>query len=79
MLKKCTHAKIILKNLIQKKTTKHAPSGYSIFTSCLLDPTKNKLDCYKGEDCMKSFCKDLREHAMKIMNYEKKRNDTTNH
>ena len=30
------------------------------------------LDCYKGEDCMESFCKGLREHAMKIMNYEKK-------
>ena len=55
-----------------EKKTKHTPSGYSIFTSCSFDPTKNKLDCYKGEDCMESFCKDLREHAMKIMNYEKK-------
>ena len=33
---------------------------------------KNKLDCYKGEDCMEKFCKDLREHAMKIIDYEKK-------
>ena len=33
---------------------------------------KNKLDCYKGEDCMEKFCKDLRQHAMKIINYEKK-------
>ena len=68
----CQNIKIILKNLTQKKKTKHTPSGYSIFTSCPFDPTKNKLDCYKGEDCMESFCKDLREHAMKIMNYEKK-------
>ena len=51
--------------------------GYSIFISCSFDPTKNKLDCYEGEHCMKSFCKDLREHAMKVINYEKKRNDTT--
>ena len=73
-LKKCIHAKLILKNLIQKKTTtKHTPSGYSIFTSCLFDPTKNKLDCYKGEDCMERFCKDLKEHAMKTINYEKKK------
>ena len=43
-----------------------------MFTSCLFDPTKNKLDCFKGEDRMEIFCKDLREHAMKIMNYEKK-------
>ena len=59
-----------------EKKTKHAPSGYSIFTSCLFDPTKNKFDCYKGEDCMivwKVFAKDLRQHAMKIMKYEKKR------
>ena len=48
------------------------PSGYSICTSCSFDPTKNKLHCYKGEDFMESFCKDLREHGMKIMNYEKK-------
>ena len=52
-----------------EKKTKHTPSGYSIFTSC---STKNKLDCYKGEDCMESFCKDLRGHAMEIINYEKK-------
>ena len=24
---------------------KHTSSGYSIFTSCSFDPTKNKLDC----------------------------------
>ena len=61
-----------------EKETKHTPSGCSIFTSCTFDPTKNKLDCYKGEDRMESFCKDLRKHAMTIMNYEKKRNDTIN-
>ena len=27
---------------------------------------------------MKNFCLDLREHAVKIINYEKKRNDTLN-
>ena len=61
-----------------EKKTKHTPSGYSIFTSCSFDPTKNKLDCYKGEDCMEKFSKDLRKHAMKIINYAKKRNDITN-
>ena len=55
-----------------EKKTKHASSGYSLFTNCSFDETKNKLDCYKGEDCMERFCKDLREHAMKIINYEKK-------
>ena len=43
-----------------------------MFTSCSFDPTKNRLDCYKGEDCMKMFCWDLREYATEIINYEKK-------
>ena len=51
---------------------KHTPSGYSIFTSCSFDESKNKLNYYRGDDYMKTFCKDLREHAMKIINYEKK-------
>ena len=46
---------------------KHAPSGYSLCTHCSFDKTKNKLDYYRGEDCMKKFCKDLREHATKII------------
>ena len=43
-----------------------------MFTNSSFDATKNKVDCYKGEDCMEKFYKDLREHAMKIINYEKK-------
>ena len=54
------------------KVNKHAPSGYSLFTWCLFDTTKIKLDYYRGEDCMKKFCEDLKKHATKIINYEKK-------
>ena len=54
------------------KINKHTPSGYSIFTHCSFDKSKNKLNYYRGEDCMKRFCKDLREHATKIINCEKK-------
>ena len=52
---------------------KHVPSRYSSLTHCSCDKTKNKLDYYRGKDCMKKFCKDLREHATKIINYEKKK------
>ena len=52
---------------------KHIPSGYSLFTHCSFDKTKNKLNYYRGKDCMKKFCKDLREHATKIINCEKKK------
>ena len=54
------------------KINRHTPSGYSIFTHCSFDKSKNKLSYYRGEDCMKRFCKDLKEHATKIINYEKK-------
>ena len=61
-----------------KKKTHHTPSGYPLFPNCSFHSIKKKPVCYKGEDCMERFCKDLREHAMKIINYEKKRNGTTN-
>ena len=51
------------------KINKHTPSGYSLFTNCSFDATKNKLDYYRGKNCMKKFCQDLREHAIKIINY----------
>ena len=63
-------------NLEESSTTeinKHKPSGYSLFTHCSFDKTKNKLDYYRGDDCMKKFCKDLREHSTKIINYEEKK------
>ena len=55
------------------KINKHIPSGYSIFTSCSFDESKNKLNYYRDNDCMKKFCEDLRIHATKIINYEKKK------
>ena len=55
------------------KINKHTPSGYSLFTYCSFGESKNKLNYYKGDDCMKKLCKDLRGHATKIINYEKKK------
>ena len=60
------------KKLSTTKINKHAPSGYSLFTHCSFDTTKNKLDYYRDKSCMKNFCLDLREHSTKIINYEKK-------
>ena len=57
---------------------KHTPSGYSFFTHCSFDKTKNKLDCYRGEDCMKTFCLNLREHATKMMPLTKKEEENYN-
>ena len=37
------------------KINKHTPSGYSIFTHCSFDESKNKINYYRGDDCMKKF------------------------
>ena len=55
------------------KINKHTPSGYSFFTHCSFDESKNELNYYRGDDCMKKFCKDSREHSTKIINYENKK------
>ena len=55
------------------KINKHTPSGYSIFTHCSFDKSKNKLNYDGDKDCMKKFSKDLREHVSKIINFEKKK------
>ena len=39
---------------------------------------ENKLNYYRGIDCIEKLCKNLKEQAMKIINYEKKENDTAN-
>ena len=54
------------------KLNKHTRSGYSLFTHCSFEATKNKLDSYRGKNCLKKFCLDLREDAAKIINYENK-------
>ena len=56
----------------EENKAKHTPSGYSIVTCCSFDKLKNERKYYRGEDYIEMLCKDLREQAMKIINYEKK-------
>ena len=62
------------KKLSITKINKHTASGYLLFTHCSFsfDQTKNKLDYYRGKNCMKNFCLDLKEHAAKIISYVQK-------
>ena len=54
------------------KINQHIPSGYSIYTTCSFDKYNNKLSYYRGQDCMRRFCKDLKDHATKIIDFKKK-------
>ena len=56
----------------KSKINLHTACGYSLFADCLFDATKNKISYYRGKDCMKKNCEDLREHMIKIIDCEKK-------
>ena len=50
----------------------HKPSGYSLVTCCSYDKSKIEQTYYRGKDCMKKFCDDLKEHVNRIINFEMK-------
>ena len=54
------------------KVSEDIPSGFSVSTISSFRNIENKHDVYRDKDCMKKFCKSLREHAMKIINFKKK-------
>ena len=60
-------------NAFTAKVCKHIPSGFSMSTISPFKTIENKYDVYRGKDCMKKLCKSLREHALKIINFKKKK------
>ena len=59
------------------KVNKHVPSGFSMPSILSFRHIENKHDAYKGKDYMKKFCESLREHAMKIINFNEVINKQT--
>ena len=59
------------KSYTEMKAT-HRPSGYSLATCCSFDKSLNEHKYYRREDCIKIFCNDLKDQAMKVINCEKK-------
>ena len=60
----------------ESSTTKinvHTSSWCSLFTHCSFDSSKNRLNNYRGQGCIKHFSKNLKEHATKIINYYKRK------
>ena len=50
----------------------HEPCGYSLDLVSSFDSKQNKHNFYRGKDCIKRFCSDLKELGTKIINYEQK-------
>ena len=57
------------------KLSEHIPSGFSVSTISSFRSLENKHDVYRRKDCMEKFCEFLREHAMKIGNFKKEKNE----
>ena len=55
------------------KISKQILSGFSMSTISSFKNIENKHDGYRGQDCVKKFCEFLREHAMEITNFKKKK------
>ena len=55
-------------NNLEKSYTEKNMSIHPLVIWCLCNVhliQQNKLDCYRDKDCMKKFCKYLKEHAKK--------------
>ena len=50
----------------------HEPCGYSLDLVSSFDSKQNKRSFYRGKDCIKRFCSDLKELGTKIINYKQK-------
>ena len=55
-----------------EKKARHVPSGWALYTRCSFDKKENKLNYYRGKDCIEKACKKIKECAMEIINREKK-------
>ena len=42
-----------------------------MFIRCSFDKKENKLNYYRGKDCIEELCKKLKENSMEKINYEK--------
>ena len=60
-------------NSSKTKVSEYISSVFSISTISSFRSIENKHDVYRGKDCMKKFCESLREQAMKIINFKKKK------
>ena len=60
-------------NLLTTKVGKHTPSSFSMFLNSSFKSIGNKYGVSNSKDCVKKFCKSLKEQAIKITNFKKKK------
>ena len=50
----------------------HEPCGYSLDLVCSFDSKEDKHRFYRGNDCIKKFCGELKQLETNVVNYEQK-------
>ena len=60
-------------NSFTTKVSKHIPSDFSMSAMSSFKGKEDNHDVYKGKDFMKKFCKSLRQHAMEVISFKKKK------
>ena len=60
------------KSFTEKEWSIHLLAIHFFHTNSSSDAAKPNFDCYRGKDCREKFCGDLREHAVRIVYFEKK-------
>ena len=59
-------------NSFTTKVGEHIPSSFSMSTMSSFKSIENRHNVYRDKDCMKKFCKSLREHTRKIIIFLKR-------
>ena len=60
-------------NSCTKKVREHIPSGFSMSIIYSFGSIENNHDIYRGKDSIKKVCELLREHAIRLINFKKKK------
>ena len=69
MLKKVQSCQNNLEKSYTEKIARHETSGWSMFKRCSFDEKQNKLDYYRGKDCIERLCKKTKENVNEIINH----------
>ena len=78
LIKKIVEYKNNLENLSKTKVVEYIPSGFPMSTILSFKSIEKMYDIYRGTDCMKKFCESLKEHAIEVINFRKKKNEVIN-
>ena len=73
LIEKIDGRKNNLENSSTSKVGEHIPLCFSMPTKSSFQSIDNKYNVYGGKDCTKKNCEPLREHAMKVIKFKKKK------